>query len=68
MRHRAQPHLHDAGVVVEDLARLQRALPARDRADVPQADLRVVRAAQQVPLQEGAPRQPVAARSQTDTA
>ena len=52
------PHLHDAQVLVVDGQRAQGA--AGRGVDVPQANLRVVRARQQVSLPEAAPGQPVA--------
>ena len=54
-------HLHDAGVLVVDGLGLH-ACGALASGDVPEADLGVVAAAQQIPLQERAPRQAVALR------
>jgi len=58
-RRRPGARLHDAEVLAEDGARLDAPARLGHRVDVPEADLRVVAAGQQVALQEGAPRQAV---------
>ena len=52
-------HLNNAAVVAEDLARLNRLHFVGAPADVPEADLGIVGAGQQMPLQKRAPRKAI---------